>query len=80
MPRQLKTARKAIAAGARMGLMKHLTGKKLDAAYEYRTGTCRAGRVAFVSRYGYYSRCFDRQEVHDAANTPLVRGQPAPGL
>jgi putative spermidine/putrescine transport system substrate-binding protein len=38
-----------------MGLMKHLTGKKLDAAYEYMNWYMSGWQGAFVSRYGYYS-------------------------
>ncbi len=38
-----------------MGLMKHLTGKKLDAAYEYLNWYLTGWQGAFVSRYGYYS-------------------------
>src|ERR1700759_5592238 len=38
-----------------MGLMKHLTGKKLEAAYEYMNWVISGWRGAFVSRYGYYS-------------------------
>jgi putative spermidine/putrescine transport system substrate-binding protein len=38
-----------------LGLMKHLTGKKLDAAYEYINWYYTGWQGAFVSRYGYYS-------------------------
>lgn len=38
-----------------MGLMKHLEGKKLDAAYEYINWYFEGWQGAFVSRYGYYS-------------------------
>ena len=38
-----------------MGLMKHLSGKKLDAAYEYLNWYLSGWQGAFVSRYGYYS-------------------------
>ncbi|WP_158809425.1 PotD/PotF family extracellular solute-binding protein [Beijerinckia sp. L45] len=38
-----------------MGLMKHLTGKKLEAAYEYMNWYMSGWQGAFVSRYGYYS-------------------------
>lgn len=38
-----------------LGLMKHLDGKKLDAAYEYINWYFEGWQGAFVSRYGYYS-------------------------
>ena len=38
-----------------MGLMKHLTGKKLDAAYEYLNWYYSGWQGAFVARHGYYS-------------------------
>ena len=38
-----------------LGLMKHLSGKKLDAAYEYINWYYSGWQGAFVSRYGYYS-------------------------
>ncbi len=38
-----------------MGLMRHLTGKKLDAAYEYLNWYYSGWQGAFVARYGYYS-------------------------
>src|SRR5450432_1642499 len=38
-----------------MGLMKHLTGKKLDAAYEYLNWYLSGWQGGFVGRYGYYS-------------------------
>ncbi len=38
-----------------MGLMKHLSGKKLDAAYEYLNWYLSGWQGAFVARYGYYS-------------------------
>ena len=38
-----------------MALMKHLSGKKLDAAYEYLNWYMSGWQGAFVSRYGYYS-------------------------
>ena len=38
-----------------IGLMKHLSGKKLDAAYEYINWYYSGWQGAFVSRYGYYS-------------------------
>jgi len=38
-----------------MGLMKHLTGKKLDAAYEYLNWYYGGWQGAFVARHGYYS-------------------------
>jgi hypothetical protein len=37
-----------------MGLMKHLTGKKHEAAYEYMKRYMSGWQGAFVSRYGYY--------------------------
>lgn len=38
-----------------MGLMKHLTGKKLEAAYEYLNWYYAGWQGAFVARHGYYS-------------------------
>jgi putative spermidine/putrescine transport system substrate-binding protein len=38
-----------------MGLMHHLTGKKLDAAYEYLNWYYTGWQGAFVARHGYYS-------------------------
>jgi putative spermidine/putrescine transport system substrate-binding protein len=38
-----------------MGLMKHLTGKKLEAAYEYLNWYYGGWQGAFVARHGYYS-------------------------
>jgi len=38
-----------------MALMKHLSGKKLDAAYEYLNWYLSGWQGAFVARYGYYS-------------------------
>jgi putative spermidine/putrescine transport system substrate-binding protein len=38
-----------------LGLMRHLTGKKLDAAYEYLNWYYAGWQGAFVARHGYYS-------------------------
>jgi putative spermidine/putrescine transport system substrate-binding protein len=38
-----------------MALMRHLKGKKLDAAYEYLNWYLSGWQGAFVARYGYYS-------------------------
>ena len=38
-----------------MGLMRHLTGKKLEAAYEYLNWYYGGWQGAFVARHGYYS-------------------------
>jgi len=38
-----------------MALMRHLTGKKLEAAYEYLNWYLSGWQGAFVARYGYYS-------------------------
>jgi putative spermidine/putrescine transport system substrate-binding protein len=38
-----------------MGLMRHLTGKKLEAAYEYLNWYYSGWQGAFVARHGYYS-------------------------
>ena len=51
-----------------MGLMKHLTGKKLDAAYEYLNWYLSGWQGAFVGRYGYYS------PVPSTAKKFLTRG------
>ncbi len=48
-----------------MGLMKHLTGKKLDAAYEYINWYYSGWQGAYVARHGYYKPgAEDRREVH----------------
>src|SRR5207237_9414037 len=52
-----------------MGLMKHLSGKKLDAAYEYLNWYLSGWQGGFVARYGYYSpeigraSCRERGEI-----------------
>ena len=38
-----------------MGLLKHLTGKRLDAAYEYLNWYYSGWQGAYVARHGYYS-------------------------
>ncbi len=64
-----------------MGLMKHLSGKKLDAAYEYLNWYLSGWQGGFVARYGYLQPgAFDGQEVPDAGRMGLlVRGQAGAG-
>jgi putative spermidine/putrescine transport system substrate-binding protein len=63
-----------------MGLMKHLTGKKLDAAYEYMNWYMSGWQGAFVSRYGYYSPVPStaRKFMTPAEYTFWYEGKPAP--
>ena len=64
-----------------MGLMKHLSGKKLDAAYEYLNWYYTGWQGAFVSRYGYYSPVpSTAKEVHDRQPNGQYwyEGKPAP--
>ena len=63
-----------------MGLMKHLTGKKLDAAYEYMNWYMSGWQGAFVSRYGYYSPVPStaKKFMTPAEFTFWYEGKPAP--
>ena len=63
-----------------MGLMKHLTGKKLDAAYEYMNWYMSGWQGAFVSRYGYYSPVPStaKKFMTPAEYTFWYEGKPAP--
>jgi putative spermidine/putrescine transport system substrate-binding protein len=51
-----------------MGLMKHLTGKKLGAAYEYLNWYYSGWQGAFVARHGYYSPVPKTAEKFMSAN------------
>lgn len=51
-----------------MGLMKHLTGKKLEAAYEYLNWYYSGWQGAFVARHGYYSPVPSTAEKFMSAN------------
>src|SRR3982751_5411038 len=51
-----------------MGLMKHLTGKNLDAAYEYLNWYLSGWQGGFVARYGYYSPVPSTAKKHLTAN------------
>ena len=64
-----------------MALMKHLSGKKLDAAYEYLNWYLSGWQGAFVSRYGYYSPVPSTAKKFMTANRMglLVRRQARPG-
>ena len=64
-----------------MGLMKHLSGKKLDAAYEYLNWYLSGWQGAFVSRYGYYSPVPStaKKFMTDTEWAYWYEGKPAPG-
>ena len=64
-----------------MALMKHLSGKKLDAAYEYLNWYLSGWQGAFVSRYGYYSPVPSTAKKHmtDTEWAYWYEGKPAPG-
>ena len=64
-----------------MALMKHLSGKKLDAAYEYLNWYLSDWQGAFVSRYGYYSPVPSTAKKHmtDTEWAYWYEGKPAPG-
>ena len=63
-----------------MGLMKHLTGKKLEAAYEYLNWYMSGWQGAFVSRYGYYSPVPStaKKFMSEAEYAYWYEGKPAP--
>tara|TARA_Y100000815_G_scaffold14654_1_gene12874 strand:- start:172895 stop:174202 length:1308 start_codon:yes stop_codon:yes gene_type:complete len=63
-----------------MGLMKHLEGKKLDAAYEYMNWYLSGWQGAFVSRYGYYSPVPStaKTQMTDTEWAYWYEGKPAP--
>lgn len=63
-----------------MGLMNHLEGKKLDAAYEYMNWYLEGWQGAFVSRYGYYSPVPTTAKNHmsDTEWAYWYEGKPAP--
>ena len=56
-----------------MGLKKHLTGKKHDAAYEYMNWYMSGWQGAFVCRYGYYSPVEAERGVRKHCDVALVR-------
>ena len=63
-----------------MGLMKPLTGKKLEAAYEYLNWYMSGWQGAFVSRYGYYSPVPStaKKFMSEAEYAYWYEGKPAP--
>ena len=63
-----------------MGLMKHLEGKKLEAAYEYINWYLEGWQGAFVSRYGYYSPVPStaKKFMSDTEWAYWYEGKPAP--
>ncbi|MDO9712919.1 ABC transporter substrate-binding protein [Paracraurococcus lichenis] len=63
-----------------MGLMRHLTGRKLDAAYDYLNWYLSGWQGAFVARYGYYSPVptTARRFMTPAEWAYWYDGQPAP--
>ena len=65
-----------------MGLMRHLTGKKLDAAYEYLNWYMSGWQGAFVSRYGYYSPVPStaKKFMSDAEWQYWYEGKPSPEI
>ena len=60
--------------------MKHLEGKKLEAAYEYINWYMSGWQGAFVSRYGYYSPVPSTAKKHMSAAEYAYwyEGKPAP--
>ncbi|MEW5420539.1 PotD/PotF family extracellular solute-binding protein [Amorphus sp. 3PC139-8] len=63
-----------------MALMKHLSGKKLDAAYEYLNWYLSGWQGGFVARYGYYSPVPDtaKEFLTPAEWAYWYEGEPAP--
>ncbi|MDX6804803.1 ABC transporter substrate-binding protein [Terrihabitans rhizophilus] len=63
-----------------LGLMKHLSGKKLEAAYEYINWYYSGWQGAFVGRYGYYSPVPSTAKAHlsQAEWDFWYDGKPAP--
>ncbi|MGO4126486.1 PotD/PotF family extracellular solute-binding protein [Inquilinus sp. YAF38] len=63
-----------------MALMKHLSGKKLDAAYEYLNWYLSGWQGGFVARYGYYSPVPSTAKtfLSDAEWQYWYEGKPAP--
>jgi putative spermidine/putrescine transport system substrate-binding protein len=62
-----------------MGLMRHLSGKKLEAAYEYLNWYYGGWQGAFVARHGYYSPVPSTAEKFMSANEYAYwyQGKPA---
>jgi putative spermidine/putrescine transport system substrate-binding protein len=54
--------------GLGMGLMRHLTGLKLDAAYEYLNWYLSGWQGAFIARQGYYSAVPETAKANLSAN------------
>jgi putative spermidine/putrescine transport system substrate-binding protein len=65
-----------------MGLMKHLGGKKLEAAYEYLNWYMSGWQGGFVSRYGYYSPVPStaKKFMTDAEWQYWYEGKPSPEI
>jgi putative spermidine/putrescine transport system substrate-binding protein len=64
-----------------MALMRHLSGKKLEAAYEYLNWYLSGWQGGFVARYGYYSPVPTTAKKHLTANEwdYWYEGKPAKG-
>jgi putative spermidine/putrescine transport system substrate-binding protein len=54
--------------GGGIGLAAHLTGAKLDAAYEYINWYTSGWVGAYLNRQGYYSACMDTAKEHMSAD------------
>ncbi|MGV1753206.1 ABC transporter substrate-binding protein [Agrobacterium sp. CG674] len=67
--------------GGGLGLAKHLTGAKLDAAYEYINWYTSGWVGAYLNRQGYYSAAMDTAKEHMTADEwgYWVEGKPAQG-
>ncbi len=67
--------------GGGLGLAKHLSGAKLDAAYEYINWYTSGWVGAYLNRQGYYSAAMDTAKEHMSADEwgYWVEGKPAQG-
>ena len=67
--------------GGGLGLAKHLSGAKLDAAYEYINWYTSGWVGAYLNRQGYYSAAMDTAKAHMSADEwgYWVEGKPAQG-
>ena len=66
--------------GSCIAPMAHLSGLKLDAAYEYLNWYQSGWQGGFIAKQGYYTGARDREAVHDPERVGLlVRGQAGAG-
>lgn len=67
--------------GGGLGLAKHLSGLKLDAAYEYINWYMSGWVGAYLNRQGYYSACLDTAKQHMSEDEWgfWMEGKPAQG-